>query len=237
MSRPVAENVERPELTVAVVESDEPADGRRVRGDRTRQAILARAMDIASVEGLEGLSLGRLAKEVDVSKSGLFAHFGSKLELQLETVRAASELFEEHVWLPVADADPGIVQLAALMESWLRYFRDDTFSGGCFFSNAYHEFDSRPGPVRDEIAAQKRRWMAAVVYHAGVAARLGQLKPGTDVEQLAFEIDAVGAMANSRWQLERDPEAFGRAQTAIRNRLHAAATAAGRRALAAADLA
>ena len=232
----MARKVEPPELTPGVVETGESADGRRVRGDRTRHAILARAVDIASVDGLEGLSLGRLAREVDVSKSGLFAHFGSKLELQLETVRAASEIFEEQVWLPVADADPGIVQLAALMESWLRYFRDDTFSGGCFFSNAYHEFDSRPGPVRDEIAAQKRRWTAALVYHAGVAATRGQLKPGTDPDQLAFELDAVGAMANSLWQLERDPEAFGRAQTAIRSRLHAAATAAGRRALAAAGL-
>jgi AcrR family transcriptional regulator len=211
-------------------------DGRKLRGDRTRRAILAKAVDLASVDGLEGLSIGRLASELGVSKSGLFAHFGSKLELQLETVQAASELFEEQVWHPVADVEPGVVQLVALMESWLRYFRDPGTAGGCFFSNAYHEFDARPGPVRDAIAAQKRRWMAAIVHHARVAEKHGQLKAGTDPEQLAFELDAVGAMANSLWQLEHDEKAFGRAQTAIRTRLHAAATASGRRALAASGL-
>ena len=211
-------------------------DGRRQRGDRTKRAILAKAVDLASVDGLEGLSIGRLATELGVSKSGLFAHFGSKQELQLETVQAASELFAEHVWEPVAELDPGIVQLGALMESWLRYFRDDVFSGGCFFSNAYHEFDARPGPVRDAIATQKRRWMGAIVHHAKVAARRGQLKAGTDLEQLAFELDAVGSLANSLWQLERDEQAFGRAQTAIRSRLHGSATAAGRRRLVAAGL-
>jgi AcrR family transcriptional regulator len=216
--------------------TEEIQDGRRLRGDRTKRAILAKAVDLASVEGLEGLSIGRLASELGVSKSGLFAHFGSKLELQLETVQAASELFEEHVWQPVADLDPGVVQLASLMESWLHYFRDGLFSGGCFFSNAYHEFDARPGPVRDAIAAQKRRWTAALVHHARVAENLGQLKADAHPEQLAFELDAVGSLANSLWQLERDEKAFGRAQTAIRSRLHGSATAAGRRALTAAGL-
>jgi len=215
--------------------TEEVQDGRKLRGDRTKRAILAKAVDIASVEGLEGLSIGGLASELGVSKSGLFAHFGSKLELQLETVQAASELFEERVWQPVADVDPGIVQLVKLTDSWLRYFRDPISSGGCFFSNAYHEFDARPGPVRDAIAAQKRRWMAALVYHARAAEKRGQLKAGTDPEQIAFELDAVGSLANSLWQLERDEKAFGRAQTAIRSRLHASATASGRRALSAAD--
>src|SRR6202012_1168102 len=204
-------------------------DGRRLRGDRTKRAILAKAVDLASVEGLEGLSIGGLAAELGVSKSGLFAHFGSKLELQLETVQAASELFEEQVWQPVADADPGVVQLVALMESWLHYFRDPGPSGGCFFSNAYHEFDARPGPVRDAIATQKRRWMAAIVHHGKAAPEGGQPKPGTDPEQLAFELDAVGSLANSLWQLENDEKAFRRAQTGIRARVHARATASGPR--------
>src|ERR1700689_410891 len=108
------------DVTVAERESDpaEP-DGRRVKGDRTKRAILAKAVDIASAEGLEGLSIGRLAAELGVSKSGLFAHFGSKLELQLETVAAATEIFTEYVWEPVADLDAGIVQLGSRMESWL----------------------------------------------------------------------------------------------------------------------
>jgi AcrR family transcriptional regulator len=208
------------------------ADGRRLRGDRTRQAILARAVDLASAEGLEGLSIGRLATELDVSKSGLFAHFGSKQELQLETIDAASEVFERRVWLPVAEVEPGLVRLVALMDSWLAYFRDDTFSGGCFFSNAHHEFDGRPGPVRDRIASQKRRWQDAIVAHVRSAQKRGQLRPHVEPEQLAFELDAAGVLANSLWQLNRDERAFDRAATAIRGRLHDAATATGRRALA-----
>jgi AcrR family transcriptional regulator len=216
--------------------SNQSTDRRRLRGMRTRQAILGHAARVGSAEGLDAVSLQRLADDLGMSKSGLFAHFGSKLELQLETVQAASELFEEHVWQPVSEEEPGVVQLVALMESWLRYFREPAMSGGCFFSNAYHEFDARPGPVRDAIAAQKRRWMAAIIHHLKVAVTRGQLKDGTEPEQLAFELDAVGSLANSLWQLEHDEKAFGRAQTAIRTRLHAAATASGRRALTAAGL-
>jgi len=196
-------------------------DGRRLRGDRTRQTILAKAVDIASAEGLEGLSIGRLATELGVSKSGLFAHFGSKQELQLETIDTASGIFEQRVWLPVAELEPGLVRLAALMDCWLAYFRDDTFSGGCFFSNAHHEFDGRPGPVRDRIVA-----------HVRGAQRRGQLRDDVEPEQLAFELDAAGVLANSLWQLSHDERAFDRATTAIRGRLHASATPAGRRALA-----
>ena len=209
----------------------ESEDGRRVRGDRTKRAILERAVDIASAEGLEGLSIGRLASELGVSKSGLFAHFGSKLELQLETVGAASELFEEHVWHPVAELPPGIARLEALMQSWLRYFGSDVFSGGCFFSNAHHEFDSRPGPVHDEIATQKQRWSQAIVYHVREAQRLGEIRDDVEPEQIAFELDAAGVLANSLWQLNRDERAIERARTAIRTRLEAAATPSGLAAL------
>jgi AcrR family transcriptional regulator len=213
-------------------EATEQPDGRRLRGDRTRRAILAKAVDIASVEGLEGLSIGRLASELGVSKSGLFAHFGSKQELQLETIETASEIFEEEVWLPVAEFEPGVVRLAALMGSWLAYFRREVFSGGCFFSNAHHEYDSRPGPVRDDIAKQKQRWTDAIVAHIKGAQKRGQLRPDIEPEQLAFELDAAGVLANSLWQLNRDERGFDRAATAIHNRLEAAATASGRRALA-----
>src|SRR5437588_12297374 len=191
--------LEKGEASATVSGSTEPTDGRRLRGDRTRRAILDKAVDIASAEGLEGLSLGRLATDLDVSKSGLFAHFGSKQELQLETIDAASVIFEEHVWAPVADAEPGLVRLVALMKSWLEYFHDPPFSGGCFFSNAHHEFDSRSGPVHDRIAEQKQRWMDAIVAHVRSAQKRGQLRAEIEAEQLAFELDAMGVLANSLW--------------------------------------
>ena len=203
--------------------TETPRDPRRpeVRGDRTKRAILAKAVDLASVDGLEGLTIGRLASELGVSKSGLFAHFGSKLELQLETVQAASELFEEQVWQPVADCRPGVVQLVALMEAWLRYFRDPGQQRRLLLLQ-------RLPRVRRAARAGARRHRgpeAALdgghVHHIKVAAKRGQLKAGTDPEQLAFELDAVGSLANSLWQLENDEKAFGRAQTAIRTRLHA----------------
>jgi AcrR family transcriptional regulator len=214
------------------VETSPESDGRRLRGDRTRRAILTRAVDIASAEGLEGLSLGRLATDLGVSKSGLFAHFGSKQELQLETVDAASEIFEEYVWSPVADSEPGLVRLVALMDSWLEYLRSGPLTGGCFFSNAHHEFDSRQGPVHDRIAEQKQRWMGALVAHVRSAQKRGQLRQDVEPEQLAFELDAMGVLANSLWQLNRNEQAFDRAMTAVRSRLHDAATPSGRRALA-----
>jgi AcrR family transcriptional regulator len=233
-----ARNRKAPPTTAVEDEPTAPAtagdhvDGRRLRGDRTRRAILAKAVDIASAVGLEGLSIGRLATELDVSKSGLFAHFGSKQELQLETIDAAAEIFEERVWLPVTDVDPGLPRLLALMDSWLEYLRVGVFRGGCFFSNAHHEFDSRPGPVHDQIANQKQRWMEAIVSHVRQAQKLGQIRTDVEPEQLGFELDAAGVLANSLWQLNHDQRAFARARTAIRTRLEAAATAAGRRALA-----
>lgn len=225
------------ELSGASGESDGPdeiTDGRRVRGDRTRRAILAKAVDIASAEGLEGLSIGRLATELGVSKSGLFAHFGSKQDLQLETIDAASDIFEAQVWAPVAETEPGLIRLVALIGSWLEYIRREPLSGGCFFSNAQHEFDSRPGPVHDRVANQKQRWMDALVAHVRSAQKRGQLRRDIEPEQLAFELDAMGVLANSLWQLNRDARALARAKTAVHSRLYDAATPSGRRALAAA---
>ena len=132
------------------------ADGRKVRGDRTRRAILRAAVNIASVEGLEGLTIGRLATELEMSKSGLFAHFGSKEELQISTVRAAAAIFvaardPRRRGAPRARASRGC---AAVLDSWLDYMERGTFAGGCFFAAATIEMDGRPGPVRDAVAAQ-----------------------------------------------------------------------------------
>ena len=122
-------------------------DGRRARGDRTRRAILDQAVQIASAEGLEGLSIGRLAEELGVSKSGLFAHFGSKLELQVATVRAARDVFLDEV-VGAARVGGGVEEVHSLTDAWLSYMEREVFRGGCFFAAASLEFDSRPGPVR-----------------------------------------------------------------------------------------
>jgi AcrR family transcriptional regulator len=218
-------------MSSAMAEVAEQQDGRRARGDKTRRAILVKAVDLASVDGLDGLSIGGLATALGVSKSGLFAHFGSKLELQLATIDAAADIFEEAVWNTVADLEPGLPRLVGVARSWLAYFRHDVFSGGCFFANAEHEFDSRPGPVHDRIAEQKQRWTDTLIMLVKAAQRRGQIRPEVDPEQIAFELDAAGMMGNLRWQLNDDPKAFEHAAAAIRRSLESAVTADGRRLL------
>jgi AcrR family transcriptional regulator len=205
-------------------ETEEVLDGRRERGRRTRESILATAVDIASVEGLEGLTIGRLASELGMSKSGLFAHFGSKEELQLATIAAAREIFVAEVVEPARAAERGLPRLAALLEAKLDYLRRGVFRGGCFFDAARLEYDSRhPGPVRDAIFEEFAAWSQLVADLIRSAQRAGHLDPRADPEQLAFELDAIGSAANLRFQINRDAEAFERAQRAIEGRLHALA--------------
>ncbi|HEY6694486.1 MAG TPA: TetR family transcriptional regulator [Solirubrobacteraceae bacterium] len=205
-------------------ETEEVLDGRRERGRRTRESILATAVDIASVEGLEGLTIGRLASELGMSKSGLFAHFGSKEELQLATIAAAREIFVAEVVEPARAAERGLPRLAALLEAKLDYLRRGVFRGGCFFDAARLEYDSRhPGPVRDAIFEEFAAWSQLVADLIRSAQRAGHLDPQADPEQLAFELDAIGSAANLRFQINRDAEAFERAQRAIEGRLHALA--------------
>ena len=199
-------------------------DGRVARGDRTRAAVLRRAADIASVEGLSGLSIGRLAADLSISKAGVFAHFGSKEELQLATVRAASERFLTEVVVPAQAADDGLARLVALVDSWLDYNRRCVFPGGCFFAATSVEFHGRPGRVRDELAAARRQWLDAFAGLARTAIDRGELDPVCDVDRLAFEIDAVGTAANLHHQLCGDRAAFGRARAAVHARLLADAT-------------
>jgi AcrR family transcriptional regulator len=205
-------------------ETEEVLDGRRERGRRTRESILATAVDIASVEGLEGLTIGRLASELSMSKSGLFAHFGSKEELQLATIAAAREIFVAEVVEPARAAERGLPRLAALLEAKLDYLRRGVFRGGCFFDAARLEYDSRhPGPVRDAILEEFAAWSQLVADLIRSAQRAGHLDPQADPDQVAFELDAIGSAANLRFQINHDAEAFERAQRAIEGRLHALA--------------
>jgi AcrR family transcriptional regulator len=199
---------------------DEISDRRLARGRRTRESILQAAVDLASVEGLDGLTIGRLATELGMSKSGLFAHFGSKEELQLATIEAASEIYVREVIAPAREAERGLPRLVALMDHWLDYLRREVFKGGCFFDAVRSEYDSRrPGPVRDAIAKDFQSWKDLVANRVRAAQAAGHLDPHADPEQVAFELDALGGAANVWFQLDHDEAAFERARRAIHARL------------------
>src|ERR1700689_3570600 len=159
-------------------------------GARTRTAILQTAADLASVDGLDGLSIGRLATELAMSKSGLFAHFGSKEELQLATVEEARQRYAQEVIEPARAAGSGITRLDALCEAFLSYLERGVFPGGCFFASAMAEFDAKaPGPVRDRIAECQTQWMHTLERAAADAQAARELPDNTDPQQLAFELE------------------------------------------------
>jgi AcrR family transcriptional regulator len=199
----------------------------KIKGERTRQAILETAVDIASVAGLEGLTIGQLAQKLSMSKSGLFAHFGSKEDLQLATVDAARSIFIQAVIRPTFEAERGLSRLWKLCDVWLAYVGEGVFRGGCFFAAAAAEFDSRPGPVRDRIAAIMKEWLATLAQVVTDAQHDGQFDRSVDPAQLAFEINALEMGANWAFQLYGDQQAFGRARAATLERLHRFATASG----------
>ena len=211
--------------TFAVTEAE--LKGRKAQGDRTRRAILESAVHIASAEGLEGLTIGRLATELSMSKSGLFAHFGSKEELQVATVEAARAIFIHEVIKPAFEAPEGLPRLWKLCDIWLSYVQKGVFRGGCFFAAVAAEFDSRPGPVRDRIAEIMKEWLAALRNTIIEAQTVGHLDKDIDATQLAFEFNSLELGANWAYQLYGDPKAFARAREAIRERLGRHATATG----------
>ena len=203
------------------------AKGRKAQGERTRNAILETAVHIASAEGLEGLTIGRLATELSMSKSGLFAHFGSKEDLQVATVEAARAIFIREVIKPAFESTEGLQRLWKLCDIWLSYVQSGVFRGGCFFAAAAAEFDSRPGPVRDRIAEIMKEWLTALRNAIIEAQEAGHLDKDIDATQLAFEFNSLELGANWAFQLYGDTRAFKRAREAIRERLSRHATAAG----------
>jgi AcrR family transcriptional regulator len=198
----------------------------RPRDDRTRNTILRRAADIASKDGLEGLSIGRLATDLGVSKSGLFGYFGSKEELQLATIRAAMGVYLNEVIRPALTIPPGLDRVRRLCENWLSYSQRRVFPGGCFFFTVTAEFDARPGRVRDAIAEASLDWNHLVTRTIEDTRQLGELTEDTDANQLAFELIAFMETANTTSLLHDDPGAYERGRTAIRTRLDAVATGA-----------
>ena len=194
-------------------------DGRVERGNRTRRAVLRRAVDIASVEGLEALSVGRLAGELELSKSGVFALFGSKQELQLATVREASRIFVVEVLEPVSEVAEGVERLRGLCEGWLRYSEQRVFPGGCFFFGVMAEFDAREGPVHDALVEAQRAWLGELERCTERARAAGELSADTDPAQLAFEVVALMETANAMSVLHGETTPYVRARRGIASRL------------------
>lgn len=195
-----------------------------MKGERTRQSILERAVDLASLEGLEGLTIGRLADELKMSKSGLFAHFGSKEELQLATVEAASQRYVAEIFAPALKEPRGYPRLLAICDSWLSYIKRGVFPGGCFFAAASFEFDSRPGAVRDFVRRLMDDWIGALEKAIRMAQDEGHLDPAVDPAQLAFELNSLFFGANFAHYLRNDTRALEKAERAVRTRLEALRT-------------
>ncbi|WP_084965646.1 TetR/AcrR family transcriptional regulator [Thermoactinospora rubra] len=196
-------------------------DGRRLRGRRSREAILERAVALASVEGLDGLSLGRLAAATGVSKSGFFAHWPGKEELQLDAVEWAAQQWVDRIVRPGLAAPRGVRRLFAVHEARLRFYTEKVLPGGCFFLTVQAEFDDRPGPVRTRVARALQEWIAFLRGLVAQAVELGELPPGADPDQLAYEIDALGEMVVIHSRLLDGEEAAVRARRAVLDRLRA----------------
>jgi AcrR family transcriptional regulator len=176
------------------------------KGERTRAAILDSAVELASAEGLEGLTIGRLAAELRMSKSGLFAHFGSKQELQLATVTAAGERFRVEVIEPALAQPAGVERLRAIGYGYLERVND--YAGGCFWFSVTAEYDDRPGPVRDAIAAAMDAWLGLIAAEARAAGH-------QDPDRFAFEFYAAGLGANARFRLNGDRRGFDYARALL----------------------
>lgn len=197
---------------------------RIAKGARTRESILRVAVNLASVEGLEGLTIGRLAHELKMSKSGLFAHFGSKEELQLATVEMARKIFVAYVIRPALAHPEGMPRLWALCDRWLGHVETRVFEGGCFFTAASFEFDSRPGPVRDSIVVAMREWLRILSRAVDEARKAGHLNMAVDPQQFAFEIYSLAIGAHWGFQLLGDKKALCKARPNILGRIQALAT-------------
>jgi AcrR family transcriptional regulator len=186
----------------------------------TRAAVVDAAVRQASVDGLEGLTIGRLADRVGMSKSGLHGLFGSKQDLQLAALRAAVDDFVHEVWEPVAGEPPGRARLLALCDSWLDYHARGVLPGGCFLTTASVEFDARPGPLRDAAALTIDLWLKRLAHEATTAVAAGELPPDTDADDVAFELNALASAASWNFHLSGDQGALDRARRLMRRTLN-----------------
>ncbi len=198
----------------------------RADGERRREAILRQAVSLATVEGLEGLSIGNLADGLGMSKSGVYAHFGSKQDLQLATVDQAERIFRSEVIEPALAAAPGLGQLLAVCDAYLDHLARRTFPGGCFFAGAVLEMGTRPGPVKERVAAFQSSLTALIQGFVVTAIDQEELAADEDPEALTFELNGIILAANSSFVLRDDPHVLELPRRLVRRRLGIPAPAA-----------
>lgn len=198
------------------------------KGAKTRQKILEFSVDVASAGGLEDLTIGRLAQDLGLSKSGLFAHFGSKEDLQMATVQAAAEVFITEIIVPTEDTENGLVRLYAMLDGWIEYVEKSIFRGGCFFFAVSAEMDDRPGKVRDLVAELTQSWVIKLENEAKLAIRLGELQNDCEVDLLIFQLHGFVQEANWFYRLHDQARAFDWARRSIRQVLKINATESGK---------
>lgn len=200
---------------VKVSQIDRIKRQRRSDGEQTHSAILDAAMRLASIEGLGGLTLERLAQELEISKSGVFAHFGSKQRLQLETIEAAEAVFAREVVEPGLNAPEGLAQLEGLCEAYLNYVERGVFPGGCLFAQLLAEFDAPAGTLHDAVAEGQQGWLSLLERLITTAQAQHELDPTVDAPQLTFELYAALELANYLSTLYRDPAIIDRGRIAV----------------------
>jgi AcrR family transcriptional regulator len=191
--------------------------GRRSAADArdTRTAIVERALAVASREGLEGVTIGRLATDLEMSKSGILNHFHTKELLQLAVLEVAEERFKRDVWDPVRGERPGLRRLIALEDGWVDHVLGRSFPGGCFWTAVAAEYDNRPGSVREAVTESLERWYTTVRREVEAAIEQGEVPLDTDPEQVVFELRGIAMTSNQQLQLHGDPRTRERARTAI----------------------
>ena len=193
----------------------------------TRETIVARAVAVASTDGLEGLTIGRLAGDLSMSKAGVIGHFGSKERLQLAALEGAIEIFTRTVWAPIAQRPAGRERLLAICDGWVAHLESGVFPGGCFLTAASTEFDGRRGPVRDRVAEALRLWRSVIEHDVRVAVEAGELDDAIEPAQVWFEWNALAMGLNQALQLFGDDTAPERARRAMRRAVGVGVGAAG----------
>src|SRR3954453_5438859 len=183
---------------------------------QTRASIIDRAVQTASIEGLEGVTIGRLADDLGMSKAGVIGHFGNKTDLQRAAFRQAQEIFTTAVWERSKDKPRGLKRLNAICENWIKHVTHSPFPGGCFMCTVATEWDAREGALHDEVRDSWRLWLKVLAREAAVARDQGELPADADPQQIAFEVNAVAMALNQSVQLFEDKRAPARARAAMR---------------------